>query len=585
MRFQRFLYPLLLVCLSQAANAQTVDSFYSGTYSITNLGSITGLPTKYGGLIFKDANTIWIGGAANGVSGLFYSVTVTRGAGNHVVSLGTATALGFGTYNDGGIAFDTGGVLFYTEYPVNNMGEVLPPGYASDYKTVGLTALGITSSVGAANFVPADHNGAGQFKVVSFEGNGFYTVPLTSDGSGGFNLGSATLETTLNTCSSTCGPEGFIYVPLGSSLFSSQSMLVSEYGSGSVGSYPIDANGNPIPASRHTFISGLTGVVGAAIDPLTGDFFFSTFGVSNQVYEVRGFVPPTVPPTIVKSFGAGSIPLNGSTSFSFTISNPNVGSGLTGVGFTDTFPAGLVISTPNGLTGSCGGGTITATAGLGVASLTGASLAGSASCTFSMNVTGTTAGTKINTTSTVSSVEGGTGGTTSASVTVGAAAPPTIVKSFGVTSIPLNGSTSLGFTINNPNASTALTGVGFTDTLPAGLVVSTPNGLTGSCGGGTITATAGLGVVSLTGASLAATASCTFSVNVTGNSLGTKTNTTSTVTSVEGGTGGAASANVTVVAIATGPASIPTLQPWALGLLGLLLVVTASVVLRAHKIV
>jgi hypothetical protein len=39
------------------------------------------------------------------------------------------------------------GVLFYTEYPGNSIGEVLPPGYASDYKTVGLTALGVASSV------------------------------------------------------------------------------------------------------------------------------------------------------------------------------------------------------------------------------------------------------------------------------------------------------------------------------------------------------------------------------------------------------------------------------------------------------
>ena len=90
-------------------------------------------------------------------------------------------------------------------------------------------------------------------------------------------------------------------------------------------------------------------------------------------------------------------------------------------------------------------------------------------------------------------------------ITTGATvAPPTIVKSFGAASIPLNGSTSLSFTIDNPERFTALTGVGFTDTLPAGLVVSTPNGLTGSCGGGTITATAGSGAVSLAGATLAA---------------------------------------------------------------------------------
>ena len=158
------------------------------------------------------------------------------------------------------------------------------------------------------------------------------------------------------------------------------------------------------------------------------------------------------------------------------------------------------------------------------------------------------------------------------------------MKSFGAASIALNASTSLSFTINNPNAST-LTGVGFTDTLPAGLVVSTPNGLIGSCGGGTITAVAGSGAISLASATLAASASCTFSANVTGTTAGTKNNTTGAVTSVEGGAGGMASASVTVVG--AGPQSattIPTLQQWALWLLGLLiLIVTAGVTLRPRR--
>jgi hypothetical protein len=129
-------------------------------------------------------------------------------------------------------------------------------------------------------------------------------------------------------------------------------------------------------------------------------------------------------PKISKSFGAARIPLNGSTSLSFTIDNPNLATTLTGVGFTDALPAGLVVSTPNGLSGSCGGGTITATAGSGAISLTGATLATSASCTFSVNVTGTTPGTKNNTTGNVSSTQTGPGGTASASVTVAAPPPP-----------------------------------------------------------------------------------------------------------------------------------------------------------------
>lgn len=290
------------------------------------------------------------------------------------------------------------------------------------------------------------------------------------------------------------------------------------------------------------------------------------------------------PPTIAKSFGGASTPLNGSTSLSFTLNNPNASPALTGVGFTDTLPAGLVVSLPTGLTGSCGGGTITATAGSGSVSLTGAALAGNASCTFSVNVTGTTAGTKNNTTGAVTSVEGGAGGTASASVNVVAGVvPPTIAESFGTGSIALNASTSLSFTINNPNVSTTLTGIGFTDTLPAGLVLSTPNGLTGTCGGGAISATAGSGSLSLTGATLASSASCTFSVSVTGTTLGTKNNATSTVSSTEGGPGAASSASVTVAAAgpALPPTNIPTLQQWALWLLALLiLIVTTGVMSR-----
>jgi len=250
------------------------------------------------------------------------------------------------------------------------------------------------------------------------------------------------------------------------------------------------------------------------------------------------------PPTITKAFGAASIPLNGSTSLTFNITNPNTGITLTGAAFTDNLPAGLVVATPNALSNTCGG-TSTAVAGAGQVSLSAGTLVASASCTISVNVTGTTAGVKNNSVQ-VTSTEGGTGNTSNASITV--AGPVVIIKAFGAASIPLNGSTSLTFTIQNNNTTTTLSGVGFSDTLPAGLVVATPNGLTGSCGGGTITGTQATNVISLTGATLAQSTSCTFAINVTGSAAGTKNNTTGNVTSTEGGTGGTASASVNVVA-------------------------------------
>jgi uncharacterized repeat protein (TIGR01451 family) len=269
------------------------------------------------------------------------------------------------------------------------------------------------------------------------------------------------------------------------------------------------------------------------------------------------------PPTIAKSFGVATLALNESTTLSFMLGNPDPGAALTGVGFADTLPAGLVVASPNGLTGMCGG-TATAVAGGSSVALANGALAAGGSCTITVNVTGVTTGAKNNTTSAVTSTEGGAGGTASASLAV--VVPPTIAKAFGVSSLLLNGTTTLTFTLTNPEPLAALTGVAFTDTLPAGLVVATPNGLTGMCGG-TVTAAAGGGSVALSNGVLPGGGSCTIAVNVTGVTLGEKNNVTGPVTSNEGGTAGTASASLAVI-----PESppIPTLSPRALAILALL---------------
>lgn len=253
------------------------------------------------------------------------------------------------------------------------------------------------------------------------------------------------------------------------------------------------------------------------------------------------------PPTISKVFGASSIPRGATTSLTFNLFNPNASSGLGGIGFTDNLPLGLLLATPSGLAGSCGGGQFVANDGAASVTLNAnAILQPLTGCSFSVNVVSTTAGMKNNLTSVVTSDVGDSGPGASASIDV--VAPPSIAKHFGAASIPLNGSTSLTFNITNPVANdVALTGVAFSDPLPTGLVVSSPNGLTGSCSG-TITATPGANSIALTGGAIGVNSQCMFSVNVTATVAGNQMNTTNAVTSTNGGTGTTASASVQVLA-------------------------------------
>ncbi len=292
------------------ASGQTIQPPYDTVYTLTDLGSVPGLPTPYGGLDFLlgNPNVIVIGGSANNAAGALYSIGVVRNAQSQITGFsGTAAFFSDGQYNDGGVVFGPGGVLFYTRYPVNQVGQV-EPGSAITDKIIDLTPLGVSSSVGALNFVPPGFPGAGQLKIVSYNTADWYTASYAPDGAGTYNITSATLNTTIQG-----GPEGFIYVPVGSPVFPASSMLVSEYGNGVVSIYQFDANGNPNPATRALFIGGLTGAEGAVIDPLTGDFLFSTFGGTNRVIVVRGFALPSTPCVGAPSGLVGWWPGDGNT--------------------------------------------------------------------------------------------------------------------------------------------------------------------------------------------------------------------------------------------------------------------------------
>lgn len=283
-------------------------------------------------------------------------------------------------------------------------------------------------------------------------------------------------------------------------------------------------------------------------------------GVCITEFAFRTYVIPDVgavaPPAITAAFSAATLPLGWSVSLNFTITNPAGNAvGLTGVGFTDTLPSGLTVST--GSASACGTGTVTRTAPDGFA-LSGGSIATGSNCQFSVMVTGSAAGSHTNTTGAVTSVEGGTGNTASASIAVDA--PPTIAAVFNPNSIGTGGTSQLTITMTNPAGNPVpLTFVGLTDTLPAGLTVA--SGSATVCNG-SLTVTAP-NSIALGAASIATGSQCQFSVTVTASAAGSYTN---TVAATVGGftyAGNTASAalSVTAAAATATPIATPTPTP------------------------
>jgi hypothetical protein len=281
----------VVMLAASPAQPQTIQPPYNINYTLNNLGPVAGLPTPYGGLTFLrgDPSTLLIGGAANTAAGEIYAITVVRDADNHVTGFsGTATFFCDGAYNDGGVDWGPSDVLFLARWPVNEIGQVTWGSTVAD-KIVDLDPLGVVGGgPGSLTFVPPGQPGAGSLKICSWSGGQWYDLTFSPDGTGTYDITAADLRTTLGG-----GPEGFIYVSTGSPDFPAPSVLVSEYSANNVAAYEVNGTGDPIPGTRADFITGLDGAEGATIDPLTGDFLFSTFGAETDVVlVVEGFAPP-----------------------------------------------------------------------------------------------------------------------------------------------------------------------------------------------------------------------------------------------------------------------------------------------------
>lgn len=258
---------------------------------------------------------------------------------------------------------------------------------------------------------------------------------------------------------------------------------------------------------------------------------------STEACDTLSITTEVLSPVISKSFSPNPIAAGETSVLIFVLTNPDENEvALTGVGFTDTFPTGVVqASVPN--VSQCGG-TVSSTSGS--VTLTDGTIAVDDSCTVIINVTAASGGSYENTSGNAISTNGGTGNT--ASDTLEVIDPPSISKDFDANPITAGGNSTLTFTITNSNVTTVLAGVSFTDNLPTGLSVS-PTPSTPQCGG-TITSTSSS--ITLTDGIIPADDICTVTVIVTTPNGGEYNNTSGTVTSTNGGDGDTASDTLTV---------------------------------------
>jgi uncharacterized repeat protein (TIGR01451 family) len=311
-----------------------------------------------------------------------------------------------------------------------------------------------------------------------------------------------------------------------------------------------------IPTSVAT---GLQSIIVHATDPnfgtvdrafaltINGSNYEATVNFNNGDYFTFSTNPPSGPGTLTKAFSPASVTAGQPSVLTFTITNSSGNPTQSGIVFTDTLPAGLIVATPPGVSNTCGG-TVTATAGSGSISLSGGAMSsGTPSCTLSVNVTSNTASNYTNGAANVSGTTNLTNGVTNQTLTVVTPATLTLTKAFTASTVSTIQTVAAIFVLTNSSGNPAQSGLDFTDTLPAGLVVATPPNVSNTCNG-TVTATAGSGSISLSGGSMSnGTASCTISVDVTPSGLGTYTNDSSNISGTNNMTNGVTSQTTTIV--------------------------------------
>ncbi|MCX7256077.1 MAG: hypothetical protein NTZ64_04895 [Polaromonas sp.] len=267
-------------------------------------------------------------------------------------------------------------------------------------------------------------------------------------------------------------------------------------------------------------------------------------GSNTQAVSQAVTVNPAL--TCGKAYSPTSVGPSQLSTLTVTLTHANNAPAFTGLSFTDTLPAGQSVATFPNVVSTCGG-TLTAASGSSSIALVNGSLpTGATSCTVSVDIKApATLGTTTNTLPAPTSAQGYTcSSSPTAALTVSAATATSVFvnKGFAPSSINGGGTSLMTLVVDNTAVnSVALTGVTLTDNFPLGMVLAgnpSPTLVSGACTPGTLSSTPGATSFTITGASIPASSTCTWGVNVSTYIEGSLTNVipASSMTSAQGST-------------------------------------------------
>lgn len=266
-------------------------------------------------------------------------------------------------------------------------------------------------------------------------------------------------------------------------------------------------------------------------------------------------------PRVTKSFSAAAIPLNGVAGVTLRVSNPTAVN-LTGLTFADELINMSLANTS--VTNTCSGGTVEGRIGNGAwgalaagqteVRLVGGTINALSTCALTFNVTSSVIGSHPNTSTGVASIQTGSEGPESNTVSLQVIHAPQLLKSFMPASINVGDVAEMRLEIKNLNSAVALSGVQFSDGVspvyPTGFKHSSDSSPALVCTAGSSASFTGGGSnatsISFSNGNILPNGSCVLTSRVTATAAGSYLNTTSAVSSINAGTSPAASATLVV---------------------------------------